>query len=175
MLSCYNAAVRRHFSSYLWFKRKKKRRIQSPGLLSSISPWGFLIQADMHPTREKQGSKSNSSFSLKTNATLNIQQYCAWNRTWKGESWVSRRWSNDWLAAFLRQQLFSPSLWEWKKKLFCWFNYFTVDPVKEVFTVLRQRHRVLAIRMAAPSCSSLQLCPTDVRKMSNLGRCLMLR
>lgn len=31
------------------------------------------------------------------------------------------------------------------------------------------------IQMAAPSCSSVQLCLTDVRKMSNLSRCLMPR
>lgn len=31
------------------------------------------------------------------------------------------------------------------------------------------------IQMAAPSCSSVQLCLTDVRKMSNLSRCLLPR
>lgn len=125
---------------------------------------GFLIQcnANGHVSYTRKNRSSQNNFSVKR-----MQRSIFSNTVYKTAS----------LPAETEPAVFSgeaPSSWYKNQLLHTWRRTKRL-PVAEALTVAQSFSRFPGIQTAAPSCSSVQLCLTDVRKMSNLSRCLTLR
>lgn len=174
-LSCNNPDVWKNYL-VIYSTKRKKSLFLGAGLRKAWLTWGFwynVMPMVMYPTQEKKKSVDKQQLLNKLNAMLNIQQYCGQKQL----LWRS-------FPAKMGRLYFKTATFQFNlvvQKLLC-ADSIIAHIKNKTFACHWRIHSAIwlfscfpSIRMAAPSCSSVQLCLTDVRKMSNLNWCLMLR